>query len=178
MKTLIVLIVLNSGVGFAQSIKGRLVSARDNDTLGSGGITINNKKEYIPIDPDGRFRMALPDAATQITFHYVGYSSFKMNIPRHIDTLNLGDVYMFMSPVAFDMPKSGTLTRKYESGETEMVFSLRRWQVDGPYTEFYKNGNKRVEGIYKEGMKTGKWVYYKTDGKEVILTFQDDLLVP
>lgn len=177
MKALIILIVLSSGVGFAQSIKGRLLSARDGEPLGSGGISVNGNKAYFQIDLDGRFRMALPDSATQITFLYIGHSSFKMNIPYHKDTTDLGDVYMFVSPITFDLPKSGTLTYKYESGETEIVFSLKRWELEGPYTEFYKNGNKRVEGIYKKGMKTGKWIYHRADGKTVTLTFQDDVLV-
>ena len=40
---------------------------------------------------------------------------------------------------------------------------------DGLYTGWYENGQKRLEGTYKDGEKDGKWIYYNEDGtvKEV-----------
>ena len=35
---------------------------------------------------------------------------------------------------------------------------------DGAYVDLHPNGKVKVEGTYRNGMKTGKWVYYWSDG--------------
>ncbi len=35
---------------------------------------------------------------------------------------------------------------------------------DGAYVDHHPNGKVKVEGTYRNGMKTGKWVYYWSDG--------------
>lgn len=36
---------------------------------------------------------------------------------------------------------------------------------DGPWKEFYPNGQLKAEGKYSKGIKTGKWVYYYKNGQ-------------
>ena len=41
------------------------------------------------------------------------------------------------------------------------------WHRHGSFVAFYKNGQKEVEGSYSEGKKSGLWVSYDQDGKEI-----------
>jgi antitoxin component YwqK of YwqJK toxin-antitoxin module len=36
---------------------------------------------------------------------------------------------------------------------------------NGPYIEYYENGNKKTEGIYTMELKDKKWLYYNFEGK-------------
>jgi antitoxin component YwqK of YwqJK toxin-antitoxin module len=38
-------------------------------------------------------------------------------------------------------------------------------KVDGKYTVWYPNGNVHYVGYYKNGQKTGKWIFYNESGK-------------
>jgi len=40
------------------------------------------------------------------------------------------------------------------------------WHRHGSFVAFYKNGQKEVEGSYREGKETGLWIAYDQDGKE------------
>ena len=56
---------------------------------------------------------------------------------------------------------------------------LERWAIDeemypenilgwekaeGPWASYYDNGNKKIEGQFKNGREVGEWVYYNLDG--------------
>jgi hypothetical protein len=48
--------------------------------------------------------------------------------------------------------------------------------MHGPYLGLYKSGQKRVEGAYLEGKRTGLWIAYdEKGGKLEELTFDNDL---
>ena len=40
------------------------------------------------------------------------------------------------------------------------------WHRHGSFVAFYKNGQKQVEGSYREGKETGLWIAYDQEGKE------------
>lgn len=44
------------------------------------------------------------------------------------------------------------------------VFSYKNGEVKGIATAFYKNGNKKWEGEYKNGMLEGKWIFWNENG--------------
>jgi len=42
-----------------------------------------------------------------------------------------------------------------------------RYLNDGKYVEWYPNGNLALQGEYKMGRKTGKWMEWDIDGKKI-----------
>ena len=44
-------------------------------------------------------------------------------------------------------------------------YSDNSYKSDGPYKEFFTNGQVFVEGTYDDGRPTGKWTYYHENGK-------------
>ena len=42
-------------------------------------------------------------------------------------------------------------------------------KAEGPWVSYYDNGQKKEEGMYKNGFEVGKWTFYNEDGsvKEV-----------
>ena len=54
---------------------------------------------------------------------------------------------------------------------------MRPWP-DGFSTIWYENGQKRIEGNYKDGKPDGLWIKYREDGTEVFRqTFKNGELV-
>ena len=57
----------------------------------------------------------------------------------------------------------------YENGQPKREYQETRkldiTQKNGPYREFYKNGNIKEEGEYVKGEKSGKWTYLHENGK-------------
>lgn len=53
--------------------------------------------------------------------------------------------------------------------QSSMVFCRealpRGYRLQGDFTSFYKNGNKKIEGAYTEGKKTGEWKNFKNNGE-------------
>ncbi|MEE2752941.1 MAG: hypothetical protein VX910_03085 [Candidatus Latescibacterota bacterium] len=48
-----------------------------------------------------------------------------------------------------------------------LIFLASCGPSDGPYQDHYSNGRVKEEGVYKGGVKTGKWTYYwKTGAKK------------
>ena len=39
---------------------------------------------------------------------------------------------------------------------------------NGPHSEWYGNGNKKVEGVYDKGKKQGRFNFYNRDGMNSI----------
>ena len=50
---------------------------------------------------------------------------------------------------------------------TGMAKGNAPWQPDGSFTEFHENGKKKTEGTFRKGKKSGLWVSYDQDGKEI-----------
>ncbi len=69
-----------------------------------------------------------------------------------------------------DMYKSGslwTITDYYQNGQVEMKgasLTLNTDDKQGPFTYYYKNGNKQEEGNYNHGKRTGKWTWRYKNG--------------
>ena len=57
----------------------------------------------------------------------------------------------------------------YENGQKGIEGTYKDGLEFGLWTYFYENGQKQIEGIYKDWEKVGKWTYYNEDGsiKEV-----------
>ena len=54
----------------------------------------------------------------------------------------------------------------YDSGEVERLAQAKDGKPDGPYTLWHENGQKRTEGIWKDGERlSGK--YWNSKGEEV-----------
>lgn len=46
-------------------------------------------------------------------------------------------------------------------------------KVDGPYKEFYPNGDLRAEGKGQEGKRDGEWLYYTYNKDKTIITYNE-----
>ena len=44
---------------------------------------------------------------------------------------------------------------------------------EGWYNSYYKNGNYKEVGIYKDNERQGEWTYFTEDGKETKTTWKD-----
>ena len=62
--------------------------------------------------------------------------------------------------------KEGTWIYWYLNGNKQELKTYRKGILDGPIKKWYANGQKKVEGLYREiseyeiSSKYGKWVYY------------------
>ncbi|WP_338865136.1 hypothetical protein [Myxococcus stipitatus] len=64
---------------------------------------------------------------------------------------------------------SGTIQQERRMGNDSGVFCVKEAGADkgrhhGPYLDFWANGQKQSEGQYKDGFRTGRWVFYDTNG--------------
>ena len=69
-----------------------------------------------------------------------------------------------------DVPFTGDITEKTLQG------TFRNGKKDGPWVQYYENGQLWEKGTYKDGNKEGPWVDYNRDGtvyKELTGTFRD-----
>ena len=62
-------------------------------------------------------------------------------------------------------PKKGSMLDRWRMDE-EMYPSnpLGMEKQDGPFTLYYDDGQKRLEGICDNGKPIGKWTYYNENG--------------
>ena len=56
---------------------------------------------------------------------------------------------------------------KYYDGTDQLKIraETKNGKFHGDFEEYYLNGNKRSEGSYRKGRKTGRWEYYTEEGK-------------
>ena len=56
---------------------------------------------------------------------------------------------------------------KYYSGtdKIQIKAETKNGKFHGDFEEYYLNGNKRSEGSYRKGRKTGRWKYYDEQGQ-------------
>ncbi len=67
---------------------------------------------------------------------------------------------------AMEWIEDGLYIKKYPGSEiTQIEGKTSDGVLDGNYTEYYKNGEKKVDGKYKMGRKKGTWKYYDEKGK-------------
>ena len=60
---------------------------------------------------------------------------------------------------------------RYENGQKEIEIPYKDGKINGKQKEWWKNGNKKSEGVYdikeEEGsVKDGLWTYYNEDGSK------------
>ena len=58
----------------------------------------------------------------------------------------------------------GIYTEYYENGEKKAVLELENGILNGDASFYYDSGVIKMEGSYKKGEKKGKWKYYTEDG--------------
>ena len=65
-----------------------------------------------------------------------------------------------------DRNKEGlyTETQWYENGQKWMEGSFKDDKKDGRYTEWYENGQKSSEHILKDGQRDGLWTWWDKHG--------------
>ena len=60
-----------------------------------------------------------------------------------------------------DVPFTGKVT-----GETQGSFaSFKDGKRDGPWVDYYNNGQIWTKGTWKDGKRNGPWVYHYADGR-------------
>ena len=66
-------------------------------------------------------------------------------------------------------PYSGKVFRIYKNGEKKLEGSYKDGKEDGVWTSWYENGQKKREGIFKDHSRVGKWTDFNENGtvKEV-----------
>ena len=63
-------------------------------------------------------------------------------------------------------PFNGKTVSTYDNGQKELEGSYRDCEKYGQFTYWFKNGQKLKEGIYKDGKKDGKWIYWERNGQK------------
>ena len=81
---------------------------------------------------------------------------------------------LFITSTAFPQSKVNINSLKEYGGKAFKV------DDDKPYTgivfDFYENGQKKLNGRYKNGLMNGKWTYYHRNGqKEFEVTYKDGI---
>ncbi|MEY8847628.1 hypothetical protein AB9K26_02370 [Psychroserpens sp. XS_ASV72] len=88
------------------------------------------------------------------------YSSYDKSITAYGFTL-------IKKSSAYD-PKNG-LKKLYfdKSQQVEIIYNVKDGKFEGDYKGYYKNGNLRIEGVYKNDQKQGLWKEYDENGNIV-----------
>jgi len=91
---------------------------------------------------------------------------------KDLDTLQDRDGIYF--GINSEKPFSGSVNKKYQSGQIELKGIITNGKKDGFWTEWYENGQKESEGTYKDGKEDGFWTEWHFDGqKESEGTYKD-----
>src|SRR5690606_7131819 len=61
---------------------------------------------------------------------------------------------------------TGADRRQAHVQRTVTRFSADSFKNEGPYREYYPNGQIFVEGRYEEGLKAGDWKFFHSNGNE------------
>lgn len=75
------------------------------------------------------------------------------------------------SEFALQLIKDGVFLQYYPDNQTlEIEAEISDGLMDGDYTEYHPNGEKRVTGSYKDGKKSGVWKSYDPSGSLITKT--------
>ena len=55
-------------------------------------------------------------------------------------------------------------TTYYPSGQVQSSSTRIKGQREGAASEWYADGQQRCSGEYRDGLREGAWVFFKTDG--------------
>jgi len=73
---------------------------------------------------------------------------------------------------------NGLETEWYENGQKKVEVNNKDGWEDGLWTEWYDNGQKSSEGNYKDGKEDGNWTYWNEEGNFAIAeTWKDGEVV-
>ena len=61
----------------------------------------------------------------------------------------------------------GKYTEFYENGTIKADMTYKKGVAEGPARFYYNNGKLKIEAEYKDGLKSGRWIYFNEKGKEV-----------
>ena len=61
----------------------------------------------------------------------------------------------------------------YKNGQKKEEGTYKDGKQDGLWTSWYKNGQKMYEGAYKDGKADGKWTRWYEDGQKMETTYKD-----
>ena len=76
-----------------------------------------------------------------------------------------------------DLPVSGNIFKIFKDKKTSLGI-LQNGKKEGLWTDWYKNGQKKVEGTWKDGKREGVYTtYYKNGQKMDEETFKDGHLI-
>ena len=60
--------------------------------------------------------------------------------------------------------KDGPFVDYWDNGQLATKLTYKDGEPDGPYVSYHSNGQFRAKGTFKDGNKEGPWVTYKKDG--------------
>lgn len=60
--------------------------------------------------------------------------------------------------------RSGKWEKFYENGQLEFIGYCKKNEIHGSYQKYYSNGKLHIKGEFKEGYKTGRWVFLDENG--------------
>ena len=63
-----------------------------------------------------------------------------------------------------DEPYTGKVFDFYDNGQKKLNGRYRKGLKIGQWTYYHQNGQKEREESYKDGLQVGEWIYYKEDG--------------
>ena len=64
-----------------------------------------------------------------------------------------------------DIPRNKCDVSYYEFGKVKEIRHIDKFgRTRGKEFKWYENGQKELEGTYKDGKQIGKWTYYNFDG--------------
>ncbi|MGB0403883.1 MAG: hypothetical protein ACPGEG_07275 [Salibacteraceae bacterium] len=66
---------------------------------------------------------------------------------------------------SFIFSENQTLT--YSNDTLDIEYEMEKGKLNGLYSSFYKNGNKKAQGSFKNNLRAGIWVLWNKDGELV-----------
>ena len=64
-------------------------------------------------------------------------------------------------------PYTGKIVAKYKNGNKKWEVNYENGIKNGIQTDWYPNGEKMMEGLYKNGMKDGIWIMWDENGNKI-----------
>ena len=76
--------------------------------------------------------------------------------------------------------EEGPWVNYWDNGQLRLKGDYKNGTSDGPWVTYYENGQLRSKGDFKNGTQEGPWVCYKRDGtvdEEITGTYKDGVKV-
>ena len=66
---------------------------------------------------------------------------------------------------------TGTHTEYYENGNVKIEMNIKNGLKDGTVTTYFEDGSTKEKSSYKEGLKHGEWVDWNASGTKIALAY-------